>query len=267
MVDFKELREECIEKGLNFLDEVMEVRGEEENLEYLLENDPEELVNIAREREDLREEIAEMLAREELYELACGVVDNVAIWGEFAAKFPLDALIHSTYYERDDLDCLIDRCFDVLLGDREGYETCQKIHSAYATLVDNYDYGLAQALIEDSLDLLVEYNAYWEIHFKALEAEDERTLGMLARVIAKENTREALLLAEEAGDYELVEGIVGDPQEVGEYDGMIGLAHSLIGMVQGEFGGEFPGMVRPGGPEGSYATITYKKFGRQYNAA
>lgn len=251
----------------------------QDDLEELLEHDPESLVEIAKAQKDLRKSILERLLEGEYFELAYEINPKKTT-PLFIEQDPAGAFIYGI---KKDSYTLMHRsmqklCKDCVIGSEEIYEAYLEIGDtdAFRELLGKLSNKGVQDFPEDY---------FGEIVYTALERNDLYTLSKIAQVTNDLDGCEKWFLAKKVGNERLAEdleeifeedvedivedlGLVPPDQlhEIKRYRGILTTAYDLIHQVSQHFGTELPKKIIPGGPEGSYATIRYKKFGGTQHA-
>lgn len=226
------------------------------DLEKLLEYHPEDLVEIANAREDLKKSILEILLKSEYFELAYKI-DPEKTESLFITQYPLDAFIYGV----QNCEALREKALKYISEYSGLDELSEEIYEAYLQIGDD---GKFLELLDNIGDRHVEIPHFGgELYQAALEKKDYCTLRIIAYAMVDTNPFEAWVLAKELGIVELegqLEVKLGIP-EIHQYQGLLTTAHNLMNQVSQHFGIKLPNKVVPGGPEGSYASIKYNKFG------
>ncbi len=244
-------------------------------LEVLFDDDPEENIEQISDvynestyhRGIAAKAIMETLIQYEDYEIAIEV--EPSMMENFVEARPSDALIYGVEriirYEdtakEDFYKELIDKALDQLIEYGEDKQICQVY------------YGLTKILLPTSevvRDLIgriedIHENEYFGLmYMRALEINDTDTLSKMANDLSKEDMNEAIGIAIDAGDINLIRSLDGDIQqkspEVPQYFGVLSLAKSIIQNVQENFSTiNFPQNIHTSRFEGNYGTIVYLK--------
>ncbi|MBW2964339.1 hypothetical protein KY363_02670 [Candidatus Woesearchaeota archaeon] len=236
-----------------------EIEADPELLEHYLEHDPEALAEAAEISgcDCFRDEVLDCLLDGQYYELAYSI-DCDPVIDRFAMDCPADAVVFAVL-KRD--SALEERARGYLQGDASSEE----VLDAYRRLMSLGTGGqdAAHRLIGGLGEGLADLEHFAEIHQHAIETDDHYTMGVLAHALKYFNPEEALVLADESGDYdlecELREELDCSDECLGAYSALLSTAHWIVSAVAADFGVDLPQNINVGGPKGSYATIFVRR--------